>query len=361
MPGPRLPFPVAPARAAVLAFFDGRRRDLPWRASTDPWAVLVSEVMLQQTTVAAVVPYYERFMATWPRPQDLLACDDDELRAAWAGLGYYRRAGLLKRAAAVLAEQGAPRDRDGWLALPGVGPYTAAAVASIAQGQAVAAVDGNVERVLCRLLALDGDPRRATGRRALVAAAEAFLDPRRPGDFNQALMELGATVCRPRAPACDACPLHDACAAAAAGTPERWPPPARRAPWRELTVVALLARRGGRVLLVRRDAAPNEGFLELPGCVVEPGGRASLRRSALILARHLAAAHGLAARGLRALAPHRHVITRHRIVLLPFAAEALAGRAREPARWCDAGDPRVPITTATRAVLARESAAGLRP
>jgi len=372
-PAPRADLPQL--AVAVLRWYDRGHRDLPWRRNADPWGVLVSEIMLQQTTVAAVVPYYERFLARWPGAGELAECDDDELRAAWAGLGYYRRAGLLKRAAQHVTRHGMPADRDGLLELPGVGPYTAAAVASIALGQDVAVVDGNVERVLCRLHGLELDPRKAAGKRALHAAAEALLARERPGDFNQALMELGATVCRPRSPRCAECPLRAGCTAHASGEPERWPPPAPRPAWRDVTRVALLASRRGRVLLVRRKQAPNEGFLELPGralseqereaCGLDGETAAPDRRSGTVpsasasrslaehLLRHLAEAHGLCASGLSALRPHRHVITRHRILVLPFAAEQLSGRPRGGASFVDLTQTVTPTTTATRRMLAR--------
>ncbi|HEX5011379.1 MAG TPA: A/G-specific adenine glycosylase, partial [Planctomycetota bacterium] len=227
-PARRAP-PSAPAlsaaRRALLAWWDRGRRDLPWRRTRDPWAILVSEVMLQQTTVAAVVPYWERFVRRWPRPADLAAARTDELLSAWAGLGYYRRARHLQAAACAVAEAGGelPRRAQQLRELPGIGEYTAAAVASIAHGEPVAAVDGNVERVLSRFFALPLDPKSAAGRSALRAHADALLHRERPGDFNQALMELGATLCRPAAPQCLLCPLRAGCAALAAGAPERFP------------------------------------------------------------------------------------------------------------------------------------------
>ncbi|MHC4846302.1 MAG: A/G-specific adenine glycosylase, partial [Planctomycetota bacterium] len=202
-------------RARLLAWFDEHQRDLPWRRTRDPWAILVSEIMLQQTTVAAAIPYYERFVRRWPRPADLARAGRDELLAAWAGLGYYRRARHLMDAASVVAEDGGqlPARADALRALPGIGEYTAAAVASIAFGEAIAAVDGNVERVMCRLGAIEGNPKQAVARRAIRDLAEALLDADRPGDFNQALMELGATVCRPTSPDCGRCPLSADCRA----------------------------------------------------------------------------------------------------------------------------------------------------
>lgn len=336
----------------LLAWFEREQRPLPWRATRDPWAVLVSEVMLQQTTVAAVTPYYERFLSRWPTAALLAACGDDELRAAWAGLGYYRRAAHLKRAAEVVAEGGMPTDRDGLLALPGVGEYTAAAVASIAYDEPVAAVDGNVERVLCRILGLAGDPRRPPLRAELRRRAQALVPRQHAGDWNQALMELGATLCRPRSPRCPECPVQQLCAAAARGDPERVPPPAVRPEWRLVTRAALLAERGGKLLLARRAHAPNQGFLELPGLDLPGHDRQDELPAALL--EYLSAEHGLRPAGLTPLAGLRHVITRHRILVLPFAARSLGGRVTRPLAWADPTRPDLALTTATRRIVERQ-------
>jgi len=356
---------LAAARRSLLSWWDRGRRDLPWRRTSDPWAILVSEVMLQQTTVAAVIPYWERFLSRWPRPADLARARLDELLAAWAGLGYYRRARHLHAAACAVAERGGelPVTAGELRELPGVGDYTAAAVASIAHGEPVAAVDGNVDRVLSRLFALPLDPRSAAGRAELRRRADALLDPARPGDWNQALMELGATLCRPAAPRCTACPLRTSCAALAAGVPERFPVrPARAAAVPMLRVAALLVR-DGRVLLSRRDAPPNEGFLELPdaevplrrGADLDLSARATgvgARRLRSALEARLAAA-GLRVRGGAALPPLRHTIMRFTIRIVPLRCELLAGRVRAPLQWLDPRGADLPLTTVTRrAILA---------
>jgi A/G-specific adenine glycosylase len=355
---------LAATRRALLAWWDRGRRDLPWRRTRDAWAILVSEVMLQQTTVAAVIPYWERFLARWPRPADLARAGEDELLAAWAGLGYYRRARHLHAAACAIAEFGGtlPATADALRALPGVGDYTAAAVASIAYGEPVAAVDGNVERVLSRLCALPLDPRSAQGRAALCALADALLDHQRPGDWNQALMELGATLCRPTAPQCGACPLRARCAALRAGAPERFPArPPRPAAVPMLRVVGVLVR-DGRVLLARRDSPPNKGFLELPDAEVplrageelelaaRPTGAAAARRLREALERRLAAA-GLSVRAGPALPPLRHAIMRWTIRVVPLRCEQVAGRVRAPLQWQDPRAPDLPLTTVTRRAL----------
>jgi A/G-specific adenine glycosylase len=197
-------------RAALLAWYERSRRDLPWRRTRDPYAIWVSEIMLQQTRVAVVVERYREFMRRFPTVLALAGAPEQEVLALWSGLGYYRRARMLHKAAQVVAAgaQGIPETSAGLLALPGVGAYTAAAVASIAFGERVAAVDGNVERVLCRLR---GWHAKGGHARNLEKLAARLVDEHRPGDFNQAMMELGATVCLPRNPQCLLCPIAECC------------------------------------------------------------------------------------------------------------------------------------------------------
>lgn len=256
-------FALAPAQltARLLAWYDAGHRDLPWRPAAgergDPYRVWLSEVMLQQTTVAAVLPYYRAFLARWPTVEALAAADDAEAMAAWAGLGYYSRArNLLACARAVAARGGFPRTEAELRRLPGLGPYTAAAVAAIAFGEAVAAVDGNVERVLARLTD-DATPLPAFKAKAR-ALAQALAPADRPGDFVQASIDLGATVCRPRNPDCLLCPWRDACRARVAGTAEARPvrPEKKGRPHRLGTVYWVWSDRG--VWLVRR---PEKGLL----------------------------------------------------------------------------------------------------
>ncbi len=211
-------------RAALLRWYDAERRTLPWRGTTDPYPVLVSETMLQQTTVAAVVPYFERWMTTFPNVESLAAAEEQAVLAAWQGLGYYRRARNLLACARIVSKCGWPTDFAGWLELPGVGKYTAGAVCSICFGQRVPAVDGNVERVYARIASdasLDVNANAAQWAAGLVDCA-------RPGDVNQALMDLGATVCRPRNPGCETCPVRRCCTAALSGIQESLPTKAAR-------------------------------------------------------------------------------------------------------------------------------------
>ena len=284
--------PVPPARRAairrrLLAWWARGRRDLPWRApgAKDPYRVWLSEVMLQQTRVEVVVPYYRRFLARFPTLKTLGAARDEEVFAAWAGLGYYARCrNLLAAARTALRDQGGlPASLEGLRALPGVGPYTAGAVASIAFGIPAAAVDGNAARVLSRLFALRGDPARGRGNARLWGIARALVGepdkgarppPERasPGDFNQALIELGATVCR-RNPACGRCPLSGLCAARAAGLARVLPRPRGRRERGELLLACAFLERGGEVLLARRSGRGLfTGLFCFPYVEVSPGG-----------------------------------------------------------------------------------------
>jgi A/G-specific adenine glycosylase len=245
-------------QTALLGWYDTNARVLPWRSppgnpAPDPYRVWLSEVMLQQTTVAAVVPYYAKFLARWPTVEALAAADDAEVMAAWAGLGYYARArNLLACARAVAARGGVfPGTEAELRALPGLGAYTAAAVAAIAFGEAATVVDANVERVIARLHAID-EP-LPVARKAIRAAAEALTPAIRPGDFAQAMMDLGATICTARSPRCLLCPLAEHCAGRRAGA-ERFPVKPAKAPKPQRRGRAFWIERDGAVWLVQRPA-----------------------------------------------------------------------------------------------------------
>ncbi len=256
----------ADLRAALLAWYDDHARTLPWRAPpgaterTDPYRVWLSEVMLQQTTIPHATPYFERFTARWPTVTDLAAVEDSDLMAAWAGLGYYARArNLLACARAVANDHSSvfPDTEAGLLALPGVGAYTAAAVAAIAFDRPANVVDGNVERVVSRLFAVE-TPLPAA-RPELKRLAGTLVTDDRPGDWAQALMDLGSTICRPKSPLCLVCPISGFCAGRAIGAPERYPVKAAKTARPHRQGVAWVLRDGrGRVALVRR---PDKGLL----------------------------------------------------------------------------------------------------
>jgi A/G-specific adenine glycosylase len=258
----------------LLAWFDRHRRDLPWRRTRDPYGVWLSEIMLQQTRVEVVLPYYERFLARFPRVEDLAAAGIDEVLTLWSGLGYYRRARQLHAAARQIAAAGSfPCTLDGWRELPGIGPYTAAAVSSIAFGVAAPVLDGNVERVVSRWLAQAEDPKASGPRRRLLETAAGLLDAERPGDSNQALMELGATICTPRRPKCLLCPIAPDCRARMAGDPAHYPAARVKRESEKRRLVVAVAERDSRVLLFRRpdDSDLLAGTWELPW-VPEAGG-----------------------------------------------------------------------------------------
>ncbi len=254
-------------RAALLRWYDRNKRDLPWRRTRDPYAIWVSETMLQQTQVATVLPYYRRFMEAFPSVQALDHASLDAVRSVWSGLGYYRRAKNLKQAARVLVNRHGgllPADYQVLLSLPGIGRYTAGAIMSIAFDRRYAAPDGNVRRVYARLLGL-------TDARQIDHAAGEMVSRGRPGDFNQAVMELGATVCLPAAPLCKRCPLAHWCQARASGAfdvPRRQPVRAKAVQW---PLVFVESR--SRVLLHRRpDSGLLAGLWELPAPDTLPDG-----------------------------------------------------------------------------------------
>ena len=267
-------------RRALLYWYDRARRELPWRGTRDPYRVWLSEIMLQQTRAEAVAPRYEAFLSRFPTVEALAAADEEAVLKAWEGMGYYSRARNLRRAAMEVARRGGfPQSAKELKTLPGVGDYTAAAVASIAFDEAAPALDGNQARVLSRLLAFE---ETVDTPQKLRAQAEALIDRERPGDYNQALMDLGSGICTPRAPKCETCPVAAFCAARAGGDAEsypRLPPPIAR---REVEVTVVLAYLDGRVLVRRR---PSKGLLaglwEFPnfseGTLAEalPGARAT--------------------------------------------------------------------------------------
>jgi A/G-specific adenine glycosylase len=257
-------------RKHLLAWYDLHRRDLPWRASPDPYRIWLSEIMLQQTRVAAVIEHYHEFLRRFPTVETLAAAREPSVLAAWSGLGYYRRARMLHAAAKVIVREGGgafPANEEGWRALPGIGRYTAAAIASIALEEPVAVVDGNVERVLQRL-----SGKRLAGEQ-LWTAASRLLDAKRPGDFNQAMMELGAIVCTPRAPACLTCPVVELCV-----TRGELAATAKPVPQKKCEIHYALDVGDDEVFLVQRarDASLMAGMWELPELAADGPARAQL-------------------------------------------------------------------------------------
>lgn len=319
---------------------------MPWRRTRDPYPVWLSEVMLQQTQVATARPYYDAFLARFPTLPALARARPAEVLASWAGLGYYRRARHLHEAArTVVREHGGrvPDDPGAFGALPGVGRYTTAAVLSICFDRPLAVLDGNVARVLSRLHALPAAIRDPRGAKRLWTEAQALVPMRRPGDWNQAMMELGATVCTPRAPACGRCPLRGLCRARALGRVDEFPPSAkRRAQETVHRAVALIARRG-RVLMERREGALLAGLWEPPG--VEGANGAAGARSLRARLAELKLPARLTPTGRSV----RHTIT-HRAITVAVWRGELEGAAPRTARlrWVDPERPSVPLTALAR-------------
>jgi A/G-specific adenine glycosylase len=272
-------------RRRLLAWFAARKRDLPWRRTKDPYRVWLSEIMLQQTRVAVVVPYYENFLARFPDVQALARAREEAVLSHWAGLGYYSRARNLHRAAKeiVARHDGRfPREYDAALALPGIGRYTAAAVLSISYDEPLAVLDGNVARVLARLGALRGDLRAPALWQKLEATAQKLLARKTPGDWNQAMMELGATICLPKSPKCGECPVAGWCRARELGIAEQLPDTRKkRAPVQVTLAAAVLLDPRGRTLLVRQagdDGALFSRMWQFPALETSADAGSSLAR-----------------------------------------------------------------------------------
>ena len=327
--------PFLDAAPALLAWYDRARRVLPWRALpgelADPYRVWLSEVMLQQTTVAAVKPYFEAFTARWPTVSALAAADTAEIMAAWAGLGYYSRARSLIACARKVAEEfdGVfPPDEADLIRLHGIGPYTAAAVSSIAFGRRAVVVDGNVERVVSRLFAI-ADPLPAS-RPQIRAAADTLTPDDRPGDFAQAMMDLGATICTPRKPACILCPLSGDCAARIAGIAADLPRKLAKAAKPERKGAAFVMRDGaGRLLArIRPDKGLLGGMTEVPGTDWIAGAPPPDQPAGAPLAAIWANCGTIT-----------HVFTHFRLELTVFAADVAAGTpAPQGMFWLEAGE-----------------------
>lgn len=309
-------------RARLLTWFRRAKRDLPWRGTRDAYRVWVSEIMLQQTQVAAVVPYYERFVAALPSLADLAAADEQEVLRLWEGLGYYRRARQLHAAARLCVERHdgqPPRDYHSLRALPGIGRYTAGAVLSIAHDQRLPILEANTVRLLSRLLAFRGDPHGAAGQKLLWQAAEELLPARDgAGEFNQALMELGAVVCAPNAPRCDECPAAALCPTRAAGAQGEIPRPKRPKVFEEVREAAVVVRRRGRVLVVRREGGRWGGLWDFPRFPLLAERGAARRRALADGVELLTGAKTLPGREIAVL---KHGVTRFRITLVCYEAE----------------------------------------
>ena len=313
-------------RRRLRAWYARHARDLPWRRTSDPYRIWVSEIMLQQTQVATVKAYFERFTEAFPTIAALAQAPEQEVLRLWEGLGYYRRARQLHQAARLLAEQHGgqfPRDVGAVRCLPGIGRYTAGAILSIAFDARQPILEANTLRLFSRLLAYEGDPTSAAGSRLLWAMAEAVLPRRDVGHFNQALMELGSEVCAPRSPQCPACPVATLCRACAQGVQSRVPRPKSKPAPEDRHEAAILVRNHGRVLLLRCEEGRRwAGLWDFPRFLVHSEHPAAIERE---LCELLQKESGVVANLGRRLTTLKHGVTRFRITLDCYEAQYVAG------------------------------------
>lgn len=326
----------------------------PWRRDRNPYRVWLAEVMLQQTRIATVIPYYENFLERFPDVRALAQAPEHDVLRHWAGLGYYSRARNLHRAAREIVEKHRgdfPRDHAAALKLPGIGSYTAAAVLSIAYDAPHAALDGNVARVLARLGAIRGDLRAPRQWQQLAASAQELLPPDSAGDWNQSLMELGETICTPKSPKCEACPVRDFCQAFKRGLVDKIPAPRKkRAPVRQRVEAAVLLDSRGRTLLVRDPGAHDDVLFsrmwQFPAVQTSSN-------SGTELAKHLRDNYGFAPAALTELALARHCVTFRNITLAPFLARvSKLPKIPRSRAWLLSNLDRIPISSATRKIAA---------
>lgn len=355
-------------RRRLLAWYAGHARDLPWRRSRDPYAVWVSEIMLQQTQVATVKAYFERFLAAMPTIEALARADEQEVLRLWEGLGYYRRARQMHQAARkIVAEHGGrfPADPEAVRRLPGIGRYTAGAILSIAFGQRQPILEANTTRLLARLAAFGGDPASAAGQGFLWAMAEAVLPRSGAGTLNQALMELGSTVCTARGPRCDECPVATLCAARGKGAQESIPPAKAKRAIEQRREAAMIVRRGRRVLLVQVPEGQRwAGLWDFPRFEVAPDGDGQPNgQPDLQLADGVRLLTGVAIGPGRHLKTIKHGVTRFRITLecyeAQYAGKTERRRKRPVMRWLRPDElGHYPLSTTGRALAGMATSSG---
>jgi A/G-specific adenine glycosylase len=343
-------------RRRLLAWYSVHKRDLPWRQSRDPYRVWISEVMLQQTQVATVRDYFDRFIRTFPDLHSLAAADETDVLRLWEGLGYYRRARQLHAAAKkVVAEFGGkfPAEPYDLQKLPGIGRYTAGAIASIAFDSRTPILEANTIRLLSRLVAFRGNPHSQAGQQPLWRAAEEILPQKRVAEFNQALMELGSLVCTPSEPNCSECPLSTVCGAYAAGLQQEIPPAKPRPIYTDLREAAVIVRKNGSVL-VRKCAADERwaGLWDFPRFALEADGPLFARTE---IAAKVSSQTGIKCEPGGLLRTMKHGVTRYRITLDCYQADFMSGRIRStkklPIRWMPVAKlPALPLSSTGRLI-----------
>lgn len=325
---------MIPFHNALLGWYDAHKRDLPWRKTKDPYKIWLSEVMLQQTTVQTVIPYYRRFLSRFPTVKAVAKAREADLLHAWAGLGYYSRIRQFQKAAKIIANQRGgklPRSQEALSELPGFGPYTSAAVASIAFGEPVAVVDGNVKRVISRLFAYRENILASRASPYFAKMAQSLQNRKRPGDFNQAMMELGATICRPRAPLCLSCPVSKWCQAYAEGEAEKYPVKIRKTKYREEHWACRILFHEGKYFLKKRSASEIlPGMWEFPQKMVAPP------------------------KEIPRLPPIKHSIMNRRMTIHPlfYAGNKNQKGGRGPGKWFSPRElEQIPLTTISKKII----------
>ncbi len=318
----------ATLRRRLVAWYRRHARDLPWRRTRDPYHVWVSEIMLQQTQVVTVIPYFQRFLKRFPNIKKLAEAGEQDVLRVWEGLGYYRRARQLHRAARLIVERHDgqfPRDADAVRSLPGIGRYTAGAILSIAFDQRQPILEANTVRLFSRLAAFRGDSSSRDGQQYLWQLAESSLPRRHAGDFNQALMELGGTICTPRDPKCLVCPVAALCSTFEQGLQNEIPKPAKRLKYEAVHEAAIVIRRGGKVLLRRcGDKERWAGLWDFPRFAIQPNAEPAMRRE---VAQRTKDMTGLTVTTGGVWKTIKHGVTRFRITLACFQANSARGKA----------------------------------
>ena len=346
-------------RRALRKWYPSHARDLPWRRTSDPYRIWISEIMLQQTTVTAVVPYFERWFERFPNVQTLAAATQDEVLKYWEGLGYYSRARNIHKTACIVVDEFEgvfPDDVKGLTALPGIGRYTAGAVCSFAFDKPAPIVEANTLRLYCRLMGFDGDPRSSAGQKLLWEFAERVLPRTSPGEFNQALMELGATICRPAVPDCKVCPVKSSCLALTNDQVDQIPQPKIRPVITPVTEVSVAIRHKAKYLLrLRPEGERWAGLWDFVRFEIDKGlgdsvlfsGKSSTKSlfagdAALetLIEQEVLARTGLTVECGAAIRQIKHSVTRYRIRLLCFAAKRVSGRLQtgQTFRWVSPDD-----------------------